>query len=178
MNSMTRIVGLSKSDVESLASLAEISLSKMWEVLDLQSDPSSLNEEHWIRLLTAFPLFALRTDIAPLKEDLAGRERIADTWKAARERMKEIPVPEGFKPLEATVIEKRGKCKPYELGDRFKVPSPFYWPRPCSSAWLSTWPYVIAAGFGYKSWEEDDSSVFKISCPSKKGVVFEIRSID
>lgn len=171
---MVQIVGLEAANVDSLNSSVSKALSAMIQALVSQENAHCENEEHWIRLLAAFPLFVMRTDIVALQEDLAKKDSVVNTWRSAMKKMKLIPVPEEFTRLKATVIEKRGHCEVFELGDTFDIQSPFYWPRPCSAVWLSLWPYIIAAGFGYRSWEKNDSTVFRISCPSKKGLVFEI----
>ena len=184
---MVRIVELDEREVDNLESSNKTALSKMIKALLAQQEPDTTKEEDWIRLLAAIPMFATMTNTIPLKEDLTNRDSIIDTWKAARVSMKNLSVPKEFIPLEASVVEKRGRCDLYELGENFDISNPFYWEEApsqdstgyghklCTAAQFATLPYVIAAGFGYKSWEADDPKVFRISCPSKKGVVFEIR---
>jgi uncharacterized repeat protein (TIGR04076 family) len=148
-------------------------LTKMVDTLSQYESPSVMKEDDFISLMTAFPIFAMTTDVAVLMEDLEGRSVLSETWNAARERMKEISVPDSFEPLIVSVIEKRGTCHPYEVGDTFEIPSPFYWPKPCPAIWFSAWPFLIAAGFGFQGWESDNPNIYRISCPSKKGIVIE-----
>ncbi len=171
---MSRIVPLDSADIEQLEKSMDKVLPKIVDTLSQRESPSVMKEDDWIRLMAAFPIFAMTTDIASLKEDLVERNSIAETWAAARDRMKEIPVPIGFEPLSARVVEKRGTCSVYSVGDSFKIPSPFYWPKPCPALWFSAWPYLIAAGFGFEGWESDNPHVYRISCPSKKGIVLEM----
>ena len=173
---MEHIAEFDPTELKKLEASLKTVLPKMIQALESQVEPNSMKQDHWLRLIASFPFFAMTSNISVLDEELMGEESFSDAWELAREKMKEIPVPEGFRTLKATVIEKRGKCDAYEEGDSFEVPSPFYWPKPCSSAWLSVWPYVIGAGFGYKSWDEDPEA-FMISCPAKKGLVFELRPL-
>ncbi|MHA1964669.1 MAG: hypothetical protein ACXACG_05745 [Candidatus Thorarchaeota archaeon] len=170
---MSRIVQLNKTDIERLEKAMDTVLSKMVNTLSKRDSPSVMNEEDFISLMTAFPMFAMTTDVSVLREDLEERSLLAETWDAARERMKEIPVPKSFEPLSVKVIEKRGTCHPYDVGDTFEISSPFYWPKPCPAIWFSAWPFLIAAGFGFEGWEGDNPLVYRISCPSKKGIVIE-----
>jgi uncharacterized repeat protein (TIGR04076 family) len=171
---MCHIVGLDSSELKQLEKSILKALSKVIDRLSELKSPNTLNEEDWIILMAAFPIFAMTTNVFALKADLVDRGSIAKTWTTAREEMKTIPVPDSFKPLSVKVIEKRGVCPAYEIGDSFEIPSPFYWPKRCPALWFSIWPYLIAAGFGYKSWEGDNPSIFRISCPSKKGIVLEM----
>ncbi|MHA2025602.1 MAG: hypothetical protein ACW98U_06835 [Candidatus Thorarchaeota archaeon] len=170
---MSRIVRIRQTDVDQLEKIMNRVLSKMVDTLSQFESPSVMKEDDFISLMTAFPIFAMTTDVAVLKEDQEGRTQISEAWKAARERMKEIPVPASFEPLSAKVIEKRGTCQPYNVGDTFEIPSPFYWPTPCPAIWFSAWPFLIAAGFGFEGWESGNPYVYRISCPSKKGIVIE-----
>ncbi|MHA2047482.1 MAG: hypothetical protein ACW99G_22080 [Candidatus Thorarchaeota archaeon] len=97
-------------------------LTKMVNTLSLHESPSVMKEDHFISLMTAFPIFAMTMDVAVLREELRGRSQLSETWKAAREHMKEIPVPDSFEPLSVKVIEKRGTCQPYDVGDRSEEP--------------------------------------------------------
>jgi uncharacterized repeat protein (TIGR04076 family) len=171
---MCNIIGLDVSELENLENSMHKALSKVIDRLSKLKSPNTLNEEDWIIFMPAFPVFAMTTDVFALKADLVNRGAITKTWAAAREEMKTIPVPNSFEPISAKVIEKRGVCPAYEVGDCFEIPSPFYWPKRCPALWFSVWPYLIAAGFGYKSWEGDNPNVFRISCPSKKGIVLEM----
>jgi uncharacterized repeat protein (TIGR04076 family) len=170
---MSRIVQLNQTDIEQLEKVMKKVLSKMVDTISQLESPSVMKEDDFVSLLTAFPIFAMTTDVAVLKEDIEGRSQLSETWEAAREWMKEIPVPNGFEPLSAEIIEKRGTCQPYEVGDTFEIPSPFYWPKSCPAIWFSAWPFLIAAGFGFEGWESDNPHVYRISCPSKKGIVIE-----
>ncbi|MHA1925314.1 MAG: hypothetical protein ACXABV_03650 [Candidatus Thorarchaeota archaeon] len=172
---MSRIFPLEPSDLENLErSLIRI-IPKISDVFSRGASSSAITEDEWlIRVIAAYPFFAITTDVAAMKEDLEERNSISETWTAARERMKEIPVPKGFEPLSARVIEKRGTCSAYNVEDQFEIPSPFYWPARCPALWLSVWPYLISAGFGLEGWESDNPHIYRISCPSKKGIVLEM----
>jgi uncharacterized repeat protein (TIGR04076 family) len=164
---------IDQSDIEQLEKIMNKVLTKMVNTLSLHESPSVMKEDHFISLMTAFPIFAMTMDVAVLREELRGRSQLSETWKAAREHMKEIPVPDSFEPLSVKVIEKRGTCQPYDVGDTFEIPSPFYWPTPCPAVWFSAWPFLIAADFGFEGWESDNPHIYRISCPSKKGIVIE-----
>lgn len=170
---MNRIVRINQSDMEQLEKIMKNLLSNMIDTFTRNESPSIMKEDDFISLMTAFPIFAMTTDIAILKEDLERRDQLSETWKAARERMKEIPVPSGFEPVSAKIIEKRGTCDVYDVGDTFEIQSPFYWPKPCPAIWFSSWPFLIASGFGFEGWESDNPHIYRISCPSKKGIVIE-----
>lgn len=170
---MNRIVQTNPSDLEQLEKIIGDLLPSIIDSFSKIESPSVEKDDDFISLITAFPIFAMTTDLAVLKADSEGRNQLSETWNAARERMKDIPVPDGFEPLTAKIIEKRGRCDLYNVGDTFQIESPFYWPKACSAIWFSAWPFLIAAGFGFEGWEGDNPYVYRISCPSKLGVVVE-----
>ncbi|MFW9850417.1 MAG: hypothetical protein ACFFF4_14890 [Candidatus Thorarchaeota archaeon] len=172
---MGHIIGAEKEDVENLNNAMKGILQSTVEMLSNLESPTVMNSDDWIRLMTIFPVFAMTSGSTVLKEDLTEQSSLVEIWKMAQERMKQLPVPDSFKTVSATVIEKRGVCEFYEVGDSFDIPSPFYWPTSCSGLWFAAWPYMIAAGLGFEGWEGDDPHIYRISCPSKKGIVIEMK---
>ncbi|NHJ02711.1 MAG: TIGR04076 family protein [Candidatus Heimdallarchaeota archaeon] len=77
-----------------------------------------------------------------------------------------------MKYLKIKLISKFGRC-PHNVGDEWEIPYALMKPDGlCDDAHYSMVPYLSMAASGGKSWEKD--GVWKIHCPSKSGVVFEI----
>ena len=80
-----------------------------------------------------------------------------------------------MKHLRIKVIEKSGRC-PHNIGDFWETPYSLIKPvgdsNLCDDAHYTLIPYLSMAAGGSDSWEKD--GIWRIHCPSKKGVVFEI----
>ncbi len=78
-------------------------------------------------------------------------------------------------PVTVTMVEKRGKCH-YQLGKTWRWDKGWDGSeRVCRALdWSLHWPVVLCA-LGAKSWEQDPD-VWRISCPSKRGTVWEVRA--
>jgi len=80
-----------------------------------------------------------------------------------------------MKHLRIKLIWKMGKC-PHNIGDEWTLPYALMRPEGlCNDAHYAMTPYLSMAASGGRSWEED--GVWRIHCPSKTGVVFEITPI-
>ena len=86
---------------------------------------------------------------------------------------------EKMKHLKITLIEKIGRC-PHSVGDTWKTPYSLMKPVGknilCDDAHYTLIPYLSMASGGACSWEIDGK--WRIHCPSKSGVVFEITSLE
>jgi uncharacterized repeat protein (TIGR04076 family) len=84
-----------------------------------------------------------------------------------------------MKHLRVKVIEKSGRC-PHEVGDMWETPYSLIKPVGdsilCDDAHYTLIPYLSMAAGGSTSWEKD--GIWRIHCPSKKGVVFEIQVLE
>ena len=93
------------------------------------------------------------------------REQYLDRWKE-------------LSPIEVRMTVKDGKCN-HEEGQTFRFDTPYAKPQGLCSALLHVLElYLWRAALGFPSWEEDDESVYRIHCPSKKGTVWEMRRVD
>ena len=171
---MNHFIGLDKNEINTIQEAMKIAYSRIIDIFSRRNNLHILDIDDLILFLIAFPIIAMTSHSVALDINISDETLLANAWNKARELVKKIPIPECFEPLIARVIEKRGICPGYEVGDEFEILSPFYWPKRCPGLWFSAWPYIIAAGFGYKSWEVDNQDVFRISCPSKKGIVIEM----
>ncbi len=84
-----------------------------------------------------------------------------------------------LKKLKIKVIKKSGRC-PHEVGDTWETDYTLIKPSGrtnlCDDAHYSLIPYLGMAAGNAKSWEKDGK--WKIHCPSKSGIVFEIEILD
>lgn len=81
-----------------------------------------------------------------------------------------------MKHLRINVKEKNGKC-PHKVGDSWETSYSFMKPKGlCDDAHYVLIPYLSMAAGGGKSWEEDGK--WLIHCPSKSGIIFEIKATD
>ena len=84
-----------------------------------------------------------------------------------------------MKYLRIEVIEKNGRC-PHKVGDVWETPYSLIKPEGasvlCDDAHYSLIPYLSMAAGDARSWEKD--GVWRIHCPSKTGVVFEIKLLE
>lgn len=84
-----------------------------------------------------------------------------------------------MKQLKVRVIKKFGRC-PHEVGDSWKTAYALIKPTGntnlCDDAHYSLIPYLGMAAGNARSWETDGK--WRIHCPSKSGVVFEIETLD
>ena len=88
--------------------------------------------------------------------------------------IKSIADKRGLKTVKVTLIEKFGKCH-HEVGDSFLYIHPMFRPVGiCGVAAYSFEPYVQRCSTNVPSWEDDDSSVYRIHCPSKMGTIWSI----
>lgn len=81
-----------------------------------------------------------------------------------------------MKHLRIKVIQKTGKC-PHSIGDTWETPYSLMKPKGlCDDAHYVLIPYLgMAAGLA-PSWEKD--GIWRIHCPSRLGVIFEIEPTD
>ena len=78
-------------------------------------------------------------------------------------------------PLEITMVEQAGECA-HRVGDRFTYETPYRKPQGVCAALLHVLDlYTWRAALGFPSWEADDTTVYRIHCPSKNGSVWELR---
>ncbi|MHC4442551.1 MAG: hypothetical protein ACYTF1_23185 [Planctomycetota bacterium] len=90
------------------------------------------------------------------------REDYLDKWKQ-------------LSPIVVKMIEKEGKCN-HELGETFYFENPYAKPMGLCNALVHVLDlYTWRVELGFPSWEEDDESVYRIHCPSKKGSVWEMK---
>jgi len=81
-----------------------------------------------------------------------------------------------MKHLKIRVIQKNGRC-PHNIGDTWEIPYALMKPRSmCDDAHYVLIPYLGMAAGGGTSWEEDGK--WRIHCPSKTGIIFEIERLD
>ena len=84
-----------------------------------------------------------------------------------------------MKHLKVTIIKKSGRC-PHNLGDTWETPYVLMKPVGssilCDDAHYALIPYLSMASGGATSWESDGK--WRIHCPSKSGVVFEIEALE
>ncbi len=84
-----------------------------------------------------------------------------------------------MKYLRIQVIEKHGKC-PHNIDDHWETPYALIKPTGktilCDDAHYVLIPYLGMASGGAQSWEVDGT--WKIHCPSKSGIIFEIEVLD
>ncbi len=85
-----------------------------------------------------------------------------------------------MKHLRIRVIEKIGQC-PHKVGDMWETPYALIKPvgndsKLCDDAHYTIIPYLSMAAGGARSWEKDGK--WRIHCPSKSGVVFEIEPLE
>ena len=77
-------------------------------------------------------------------------------------------------PLAVRVVEKNGKCR-HDLGDVHEFRDPYAIPEGlCPAASLSLQPYLWRCALGFPSWEAGEPQTYRIHCPSRTGVVFEM----
>ena len=101
----------------------------------------------------------------PLERQPASREEYLALWDKTG-------------PLELRMVEKIGRCK-HELHDSFQYQTPYKRPENVCAALLHVVDlYAWRAALGFPSWEQDDPTVYRIHCPSKKGTVWELRKIN
>lgn len=75
------------------------------------------------------------------------------------------------------MVEKIGKCM-HDLNDKFNYENPYKKPNGVCTALLHVLDlYTWRVALGFPSWEEDDRTIFRIHCPSRKGTVWEIEKI-
>lgn len=80
-------------------------------------------------------------------------------------------------PVEIRMVEKTGKC-PHEVGDTFHYEHPYKPPVGVCHALLHVLElYVWRVALGFPSWEDDDTTVHRLHCPSKTGTVWEMRKV-
>ena len=78
--------------------------------------------------------------------------------------------------LRIRVISKFGSC-PHNIGDTWETPYAFMKPEGlCNDAHYALIPYLAMAASSALSWEKDGK--WRIHCPSKSGVVFEIETTE
>ena len=84
-----------------------------------------------------------------------------------------------LKHLQITLIQKTGRC-PHNVGDTWNTPYTLMKPVGesilCDDAHYTLIPYLGMASGGAHSWETDGK--WRIHCPSKSGVVFEITVLE
>ena len=82
----------------------------------------------------------------------------------------------GMKHIKIKVIQKYGKC-PHRVGDSWEIPYALMKPEGmCDDAHYVLIPYLSMAAAGGTSWEKD--GIWRIHCPSKTGIVFEIERLE
>jgi hypothetical protein len=80
--------------------------------------------------------------------------------------------------IEITMVEKLGKCR-HAPGENHRYGSPYERPADVCNALLHVLDlYTWRVALGFPSWEQDDRTVYRIHCPSKKGTVWEMRRVD
>ncbi|MHB8926507.1 MAG: hypothetical protein ACYC9Q_02420 [Bacillota bacterium] len=82
-----------------------------------------------------------------------------------------------FLPVRISLVEQRGKCA-HKVGDSFIWDS---WipPKGMGGALIdSLTKPVLMCALGAPSWEDNDPELWYISCPSKKGTVWKIESLE
>ncbi|MFX1513302.1 MAG: TIGR04076 family protein [Promethearchaeota archaeon] len=81
-----------------------------------------------------------------------------------------------MKHLRIRIIQKTGKCL-HNVGDTWETPYALNRPEGlCDDAHYVLIPYLCMAAGSAKSWETDGK--WRIHCPSKKGIIFEIEVTD
>jgi hypothetical protein len=102
----------------------------------------------------------LQLNINP--DDIRSRSDYKEIWKR-------IP------PVTATNIVENEKCQ-HRLGETFTYANHYDKPNGICTALHHVFQlYVWRASLGFPSWEPDDSRVYRIHCPAKKGTVWELR---
>lgn len=82
-----------------------------------------------------------------------------------------------LRPIKVTMTEKIGKCR-HEAGDTFMYKNPYEKPSGLCNALMHVLDlYTWRVALGFPSWEYDDSSIYRIHCPSKKGTVWEMQAV-
>lgn len=80
-------------------------------------------------------------------------------------------------PIKIEMTEKAGSC-PHNLGQIFIYNSPYDKPQGICSDLLHVLDfYFWRVTLGFPSWENDNRSVYRIHCPSKKGTVWEMTKL-
>ena len=81
--------------------------------------------------------------------------------------------------LRIRVIQKLGKC-PHNVGETWDTPYALIKPTGktvlCDDAHYVLIPYLSIAAGDSRSWETD--GIWRIHCPSKTGVIFEIEALE
>ena len=81
-----------------------------------------------------------------------------------------------MKQLRIKLVKKTGKC-PHNIGDNWEIPYSLMKPKSlCDDAHYVLIPYLSMAAGGGTSWEKDGK--WRIHCPSKTGVIFEIECLE
>ncbi len=81
-----------------------------------------------------------------------------------------------MKKLRIKLVKKTGKC-PHNIEDSWKIPYSLMKPKGlCDDAHYVLIPYLSMAAGGGTSWEKDGK--WRIHCPSKTGVIFEIECLE
>lgn len=81
-------------------------------------------------------------------------------------------------PIRVEMVEKNEKCH-HEIGDVFYYPHPYHPPEglKCHALLHVFELYIWRVAMGFPSWEDDDTTVYRIHCPAKKGTVWELRKV-
>lgn len=80
-------------------------------------------------------------------------------------------------PIQIKMIEMSGSCK-HNIKDTYIYTNPYEKPEGVCSALLHVLDlYTWRVALGFPSWEQDDRTVYRIHCPSKKGTIWEMKKL-
>jgi len=81
-------------------------------------------------------------------------------------------------PLVVRLVDKYGRCA-HEVGDEFVYETPYDAPPQLCHALAHVLDlYLWRVALGFPSWEADDSRIYRVHCPSKRGTVWELRKAE